>query len=357
MILIHTPYEDLSKNLKEMIPDADIAYYPEYLLEDNTAEIVILTYNIKPQIPLKDFLFLLRKDDKRVILLLDSRENPVLGFALALGIYDITFGQINISDIADMVKNPRKFSDVAHLFTGLSQKVEFNPEIAEEEETVIEEKEEGKTETSSLKFGKIKLPNLKIRREETNVVKPKITGQDSTFSDYRVKAIAVLGTGEHVGSTAFTVALAKHIQDKGYNVRIVDAGGGSKKWLEEDKSIECTENIGVIPGQITLFDMGNNIADGVLPLVQTVFIITDSSIRENPTLIMPYVKDNTYLIGNKGVDEDVVYAMADFKMVKALFTLPEAIELIKAQQEGIAIVPKKWQKKLEKIIEIINQEG
>ena len=164
-----------------------------------------------------------------------------------------------------------------------------------------------------------------------------------------------MGTAKNVGSTSFAIALAKALYGKGENVRIVDAGGGAKKWLRND-NIECDSKIGIMPGTITVFDIGSNIPDGVMPFAEYVFIITDNSPDANPTMIMPYQADRTYLIGNKGMDEDIVFALADLKMVKALYSLPETSELITAEQKGIGVVPQKWRKKIERTIDFIKKE-
>lgn len=338
MVLIHTSIEELSKTLHGMIPNSKIAYYPEYLLEDKEAKTVIITCNIKTHIELKDFLFLLRKEDKRVVLLLDSSQNPILGYALALGIYDIVFGEVNLRTVIEILNNPRKFSEVAHLYMGISESVTFKQTEKEQEE-----------DQPPLQKKKTISKNLPLPISKEKPVK------QVEYDYLKVRSVAVLGTTRNAGSTAFTVSLAKLMEAKGEKVRIVDAGGGIEKWLVND-TLKCSHEINVIPGYITIFDLGSRIHDDVIPLAQHMFIITDN-VKSNPNLVMPYVGNNTYLIGNKGADEDIIFAMADFKMVKPLFSLPETIELIKAEQRGVGIVPKKWRKKIDSIYEIIMQEG
>lgn len=126
MVLIHTTIKELDEALADVIPDSRIAYYPEYLMEEEKADTVILSYKVQTSnIPLKDFLFALRCQNKRIILILDDENNPLLGYALALGIYDIIFNEVSPRHAANMIENPAKFSNVAHLFVGLKKKVTF----------------------------------------------------------------------------------------------------------------------------------------------------------------------------------------------------------------------------------------
>ncbi len=354
LVLICTSIEELNKQLNRLIPNSKIAYYSEHLIENKEANIVILANDIETHVPFKDFLFMLRTDDKRVILLLNNQKSSILGYALALGIYDITFDEINVNEIINMIHNPTKFSDVAPLFLGLASTVSFEDPEAEsnmeleakddapegtEPEQYTEQLEKPKTKNSNITL----LPNTKKEIKYKNIQ-----------NNYKIKAVAVLGTTKNAGSTAFTLALAKAMQKKGEKIRVVDAGGGTCNWLRNDE-LKCTKGINVVPGYITLFDMGNKIADGVIPLAQYVFIVTDN-FDANPTLIMPYVNNNTYLVGNKGIDEDVVYALGDLKMVTPLFSLSETTEIIKAEQNGIAVIPRKWRKNIEKVVSIIKED-
>lgn len=145
MVLIHTSIEGLDKRLKEIIPDSQIAYYAKFLLEDKKSDTVILAYNAQTPIPFKDFLFALRQKNRRVILLLNSTKSPILGYALALGIYDIAFGRISAEKIAEKVLRPAKFSDVASLFLGLKGRVSYDGNIPKKE------KKQGEKETNNTK--------------------------------------------------------------------------------------------------------------------------------------------------------------------------------------------------------------
>jgi len=132
MVLIYTGLDDLDNKLKQMF-DAEkinsrIVFYEEYPLQEKKADIVIISAETKIKLPLKDYLFALRQRDRRVILLLDNDKNENLGYALALGIYDIVFDTITPEKIMNRVKNPAKFSDVQALYLGLKGKVSFSGE-------------------------------------------------------------------------------------------------------------------------------------------------------------------------------------------------------------------------------------
>lgn len=169
--------------------------------------------------------------------------------------------------------------------------------------------------------------------------------------DLRARGIAVMNALERAGGTSFAVALAKAFQTKGYKVRVVDVGGGISKWLRND-SIECSDGkeIAVLPGCITIFDSGSELNKDILPLAEYLFIIVDGRDDINPTWIMPYVPGKTYLIGTKGADEEKLAALAELKMVNFLFSLPEAPELLRAEQEGKGVLPKNWRKYLDIIV-------
>ncbi|MBP2070850.1 hypothetical protein [Thermoanaerobacterium butyriciformans] len=150
MVLIYTGYDDLDNKLKQMFDDTKInsriVFYEEYPLQEEKADVVIISARTKIKLPLKDYLFALRQRDKRVILLLDNDKNENLGYALALGIYDIVFDIITPEKIINRVKNPAKFSDVQGLYLGLKGKVSFSGEeiIKPDEEPVT--KAESKSE-------------------------------------------------------------------------------------------------------------------------------------------------------------------------------------------------------------------
>jgi hypothetical protein len=129
MTVVYTGMEDLDKNIVSET-DAKQAFYADYLLEEKEADTVVLSTNIETKIPFKDFLFALRRDNKRVILLIGDEKSPYLGYALALGIYDLVFDPITIDNIINLCNNPARFSDIAHLYLGLRGRVSFEDPTA-----------------------------------------------------------------------------------------------------------------------------------------------------------------------------------------------------------------------------------
>ena len=396
-ILLATDNKELDEYLKKNT-DFDIAgevYYREALvdsLRQHKCDTVILSAFLNGEEDMLDVVFQLRMADARVVMLMgDTNKNSAQVFDLiAMGVYDILFSPIEVSEIIQTIKEPKKLSNILRelhtpwrpeskglismLRKFLQRKVKeeavqpIEPTVQPEAELLVQEEEEyEKTELEEavtkeksargifapgFDFFNIKKEEKAIK-EDTQVIfdKPIKTANQ----DFRARAVVVMGTAKNVGSTSFAIALAKALYGKGENVRIVDAGGGAKKWLQND-NIECDSKIGIMPGTITVFDIGSNIPDGVMPFAEYVFIITDNSPDANPTMIMPYQADRTYLIGNKGMDEDIVFALADLKMVKALYSLPKTSELITAEQKGIGVVPQKWRKKIERTIDIIKKE-
>lgn len=148
MVFICTGINKLDDILKQKCEEnkikAEIVFYPEYLLEEksrNLYEVMVLAPHEDIKMPFKDFLFALRQRDKRIILLPGEKENNKhLGYALALGIYDIVFDPVMPGEVVKRIKTPAKFSDVQDLFLGLKEKVSFSGEVVEKEEPEKEEK-------------------------------------------------------------------------------------------------------------------------------------------------------------------------------------------------------------------------
>jgi len=149
MTIVFTGTEKLDKGIAEKLK-AKQAFYADYLLEEKDADTVILSTNIETEIPFKDFLFALRRDNKRVILLTGDAKSPYIGYALALGIYDLIFDPVSEEKIEEVYHAPRQFSDVAHFYLGLQGKVSFesarttqngdgNPEGAGDAEVAVKQ--------------------------------------------------------------------------------------------------------------------------------------------------------------------------------------------------------------------------
>lgn len=146
MVFICTGIEKLDELLKHKLTenkiDSEIIFYADYLLEEKNRglyDTVILAPREDIKLPFKDFLFALRQRDKRVILLPGNEESKHLGYALALGIYDIVFDPVTPEKVVNAVKNPAKFSDVQKYFLGLKEKVSFSGEAVKEIDKVQQE--------------------------------------------------------------------------------------------------------------------------------------------------------------------------------------------------------------------------
>ena len=60
MVLIFTGKEQLDKDLNKKIPNSRVVYYPDYVLQEEKAETLIIT--VQPnKFNFKDFLFKVRK--------------------------------------------------------------------------------------------------------------------------------------------------------------------------------------------------------------------------------------------------------------------------------------------------------
>lgn len=112
MILIFTGYEELDKDLEKRLDNSRVVYYPDYILEENEANILIAT--VQPnKYNFKEFMFKVREKDIRVILILENEKSKELKDALLLGIYDLVFDSFSLEDIEKLVKVPSSFSSVS----------------------------------------------------------------------------------------------------------------------------------------------------------------------------------------------------------------------------------------------------
>lgn len=112
MVLIFTDNEQLDRDLSKKINDSRIVYYPDYILEESEATILIAT--IQPnKYNFKDFMFKVRNRNIRVILILENEKVKELKDALQLGIYDIIFDPFDLDDVNEKVTNPSPFSEIS----------------------------------------------------------------------------------------------------------------------------------------------------------------------------------------------------------------------------------------------------
>ena len=113
MVLIFTGKEQLDKDLNKKIPNSRVVYYPDYVLQEEKAETLIIT--VQPnKFNFKDFLFKVRKKNIQVILILKNSKVKELKDALILGIYDIVFDPFTLDDICQKIEKPTQFSKISN---------------------------------------------------------------------------------------------------------------------------------------------------------------------------------------------------------------------------------------------------
>ena len=112
MILIFTDNEILNNDINNNIENSRIVYYPDYILEEKEADILIAS--LQPnKYNFKDFMFKIREKNIRVILILENEQVEELKDALFLGIYDLIFDPFEIEDIKQKIKIPTSFSEIS----------------------------------------------------------------------------------------------------------------------------------------------------------------------------------------------------------------------------------------------------
>lgn len=112
MVLIFTGNEQLDIDLSKNIEDSRIVYYPDYILQEKEAQILIVS--VQPnKFNFKEFLFKVRQKNIRIILLLENDTQEELKDALLLGIYDIIFDTFSIDEVKEKIITPSKFSNIS----------------------------------------------------------------------------------------------------------------------------------------------------------------------------------------------------------------------------------------------------
>ena len=112
MVLIFTGNEQLDRQLNKKIENSRVVYYPEYILEEQEAEILIVSVQ-NNKFKFKDLMFKVRQKNIRIILILENEDVKELKDALLLGIYDVIFDSFSLDDIINKVKHPTPFSEIS----------------------------------------------------------------------------------------------------------------------------------------------------------------------------------------------------------------------------------------------------
>ena len=117
MVVIYTGSNEIDKILEAEIKGSMVVSYEDFIIEDDKFkdQTVILGANSIER-DLKEYLFLLRSKNIRVILLLDNDKNQKTKTALEYGIYDLVFGNFYPSQIVEILNNPKRFSDISKIY-------------------------------------------------------------------------------------------------------------------------------------------------------------------------------------------------------------------------------------------------
>lgn len=171
----------------------------------------------------------------------------------------------------------------------------------------------------------------------------------------RTEVLMVAGAAAKTGATSFTLALATMLSRKCL-VEVVDVNGGASEWIRSERfSVRQAPPYSVVPGRITIIDAGTELVEEFLPMTSALFVTTDLS--RNAVDVQRFVgrTDNVLLVGMFGVSEKDLSDLANVFNMNFLASFDEDSSLREAEKNREAIVPKKWAKKLKKLVNLIQQ--
>ena len=142
MVVIFTGSNEVDKILENEIKGSMIVSYSDFIIEDDKFknQTVILGAN-SIETDFREYLFLLRNMDIRVILLLNNEKDENTKIALENGIYDLIFGNFYPSQIKYILDNPRKFSDVSKIYKKLFN-IKLNNKINKKSKLLLESRKD-----------------------------------------------------------------------------------------------------------------------------------------------------------------------------------------------------------------------
>lgn len=142
MVVIFTGSNEVDKILENEIKGSMIVSYSDFIIEDDKFknQTVILGAN-SIETDFREYLFLLRNMDIRIILLLKSEKEEKTKIALENGIYDLIFGNFYPSQIKDILDNPRKFSDISKIYKKLFN-IKLNKKINKKSKLLLESRKD-----------------------------------------------------------------------------------------------------------------------------------------------------------------------------------------------------------------------
>ena len=120
MVVIFTGSNEIDKILEAEIKGSMVVSYADFIVEDDKFinQTVILAGSAIEK-DFREYLYLLRSKNIRVILLLNNEKDENTKIALENGIYDLIFGNFYPSQIKDILDNPKTFSDISKIYRKL----------------------------------------------------------------------------------------------------------------------------------------------------------------------------------------------------------------------------------------------
>lgn len=117
MVVLYTGSNEIDKILEEEIKGSMVVSYEDFIIEDDKFKnqtVVISSSAIKGNF--REYLYLLRSKNIRVILLLKNEKDENVKTALEYGIYDLIFGNFYPSQIAEILEKPKTFEDISKIY-------------------------------------------------------------------------------------------------------------------------------------------------------------------------------------------------------------------------------------------------
>ena len=125
MVVIYTGSNEIDKILENEIKGSMVVSYADFIIEDDKfRDQTVILASSAIETDLREYLFLLRSKNIRVILLLKNEKCEETKIALENGIYDLVFGNFYPSQIKDILDTPKKFEDISKIY-----KKQFNIQI------------------------------------------------------------------------------------------------------------------------------------------------------------------------------------------------------------------------------------
>ena len=120
MVVIFTGSNEIDKILESEIKGSMVVSYADFIIEDDKFKnqtVILASSAIETDF--REFLFLLRSKNIRVILLLKNEKDENTKIALENGIYDLIFGNFYPSQVKDILDNPKTFEDISKIYKKL----------------------------------------------------------------------------------------------------------------------------------------------------------------------------------------------------------------------------------------------